>query len=101
MLTITGGKYNDSIINLVKEKKRSRIIGDNINWTVDIHDQRVDRKSCMYHGFGSAILVQNIDFTTMPDASPQRRFHEMPCQDFIPSEDYYKLYRRDYKQFII
>ena len=96
MLTITGGKFNDSVINLVKDKKRFRLIGDNINWTVDVHDQRVDHRSRMYHAFESAILVKNIDFTSTPDVYPQRQFHETPHQDFIPSEDDYKLYKRDY-----
>lgn len=96
VLGIIGGKFNESVIDLVTKGKRFRIIGDNINWTVGVHDQRVDHRSHMHHTFGSAILVQNIDFSTSPDVYPQKYVLETPCQEFIPSREDYSLYKRDY-----
>lgn len=96
VLEMIGGKFNDSVIDLVKEKRRFRIIGDNINWTVGVHDQRMDHTSYMEHAFGSAILVQNVDFISSPSENYQKHFEATPCQEFMPSADDFALYRRDY-----
>ena len=95
-LGVIGGKFNETMIDLIKEKKRFRIVGDNINWYEGVHDQRKDHTSHMVHAFGSAILVQNVDFSSVTDVYPQRNFTETPIQEFIPSTDDYKLYKHDY-----
>ena len=91
-LGVIGGKFNETMIDLIKEKKRFRIVGDNINWYEGVHDQRKDHTSHMVHAFGSAILVQNVAFSSVTDVYPQRNFTETPIQEFIPSTDDYKLY---------
>ena len=71
-----GGTINDKLCDLIKLKKRFRIIGDNINWTVGVHDQRVDNRGRMFHAFGSAVIVQNVDFSYLDDDRPQRHFED-------------------------
>ena len=91
-----GGKFNETVIDLIKAERRFRIVGDNINWHEGVHDQRKDHTSHMVHAFGSAILVQNVDFSSVSDVYPQQNFTETPIQEFIPSTEDYKLYRQDY-----
>ena len=96
ILKIIGGKFNEAIIELVQQRKRFRIVGDNINWAVSVHDQRLDHRGHMEHAFGSAILVQNVNFSALSTERPQRPLEEIGCQSFIPSAADYRIYRRDY-----
>ena len=91
-----GGTINDKLADLVKRKQRFRIIGDNINWTVGVHDQRVDNRGKMFHAFGSAVIVQNVDFSHLDDDRPQKHYEESTTQDFLPSEDDITQLKRDY-----
>lgn len=74
------------MIDLIREGRRFRIVGDNINWKVDVHDQRLENKDKFHHAFGSAILVQNIEFDHLSNISPQRDFRTTPVHCFLPSE---------------
>ena len=96
MMEIIGGKFNESVIELVRQNRRFRLIGDNINWTVGVHDQRVDHRGHMEHAFGSAVLVQNVDFSACDDDAPLSHFEDTPCQQFIPTTDDRALYKYDY-----
>lgn len=96
LLDVIGGHYNEKLIDLLMQKRRFRLIGDNINWTVDVHDQRMGHSSHMEHAFGSAILVQNLDFSVLTNTYPQRNFEETPCQQFIPGVQDFTSIRRDY-----
>ena len=59
VLGAIGGKFNETLIDLIKAERRFRIVGDNINWHEGVHDQRKDHTSHLVHAFGSAILVQS------------------------------------------
>lgn len=61
-------------------------MGDNINWKVDVHDQRLENKDKFHHAFGSAILVQSIEFDHLSNISPQRDLRTTPVHCFLPSE---------------
>lgn len=81
-----GGHFNDELIDLIREGRRFRIVGDNINWKVDVHDQRLENKDKFHHAFGSAFLVLNIEFDHLSNISPQRDFRTTPVHCFLPSE---------------
>lgn len=50
-----GGMYKDQLIEEIKKKQT---VGDNINLTVGVHNQRQDNRCHMQHAFGSAAIVQ-------------------------------------------
>lgn len=81
-----GGHFNDELTDLIREGRRFRIVGDNINWKVDVHDQRLENKDKFHHAFGSAILVQNIKFDHPSNIFPQRDFRTTAVHCFLPSE---------------
>ena len=96
VVELIGGHFNDQLIDLLKQGKRFRLVGDNINWKVGVHDQRLDNTSKMMHAFGSAAIVQNIDFRHLSACSPQRPYDETPVQAFLPSVDDIEAIKHDY-----
>ena len=85
VMNMVGGHFNCQIIDIVKNKSRFRLVGDNINWSVGVHDQRLYHRSRMFHAFGSAVLVQNVSFDYLSDVAPQIHYSVAPVQLFIPS----------------
>lgn len=93
---IIGGSFNDQLIETVKASRRFRLVGDNINWSVGVDDERADRKGHMEHAFGSLIIVQNTSFDHLPNIAPVPQFTETDYNDYLPtSEDMAKI-RKDY-----
>ena len=86
LIEIVGGKFNDKIVDLVRSGKTFRFCGDNINWTVGVHDERSYNKSKMYHAFGSCLIVQNLDFHYLPDIKPQNDASAVPISTFLVSK---------------
>ena len=82
VVELIGGHFNDQLIDLLKQGKRFRLVVDNINWKVGVHDQRLDNTSKMMHAFGSAAIVQNIDFRHLSACSPSDRMMRRLCRPF-------------------
>ena len=90
-----GGKYKDELVATTEEGKKFRLVGDNINWTVGVHDQRQNNRGHMQHAFGSAEIVQNLKFDHLSNVYPQRNYFEIPVHSFIPSDDDLQHIRRE------
>lgn len=71
-------------------------MGDNINWTVGVHDQTQDNRGHMQHAFGSAAIVQNIRFDHLSNTYPQLDFCTTPIQAFLPPPEDNEILIRDY-----
>ena len=97
---IIGGHFNDQIVDIVKKRKRFRLVGDNINWSVGVHDQRRDHRSRMFHAFGSTVLVQNVSFDHLCDVTPQMHCSVAPVQLFIPSLDEINAIKEEYVKIV-
>ena len=96
VMNMVGGHFNCQIIDIVKNKSRFRLVGDNINWSVAVHDQRLDHRSRMFHAFGSAVLVQNVSFDYLSDVAPQIHYSVAPVQLFIPSVEEINAIKEEY-----
>lgn len=58
--------YSTQLVRkIVNEGQKFRIIGDNINWTVGVRDERADRHAHMHHAFGSAVKFSLQDYSSM------------------------------------
>jgi hypothetical protein len=65
--------YSTQLVrNIVNEGQKFRIIGDNINWTVGVRDERADRHAHMHHAFGSAVIQQRVNFPECSDDAPRQ-----------------------------
>lgn len=81
--------FNSELINCVKEGKRFRLVGDNINFHVSVAQTRksVGKSGHMEHWFGSAAIIQNVEFHNLSDITPQCDLRQVPNTKFLLSED--------------
>ena len=71
----------------LKKGHSIRLIGDNINWNVSVHDERIGRKNQMQNAFGSAIIVQNFNFSNLCETSPQSKREKIAIEQFLVSHE--------------
>ena len=45
------------------------IVGDNVNWFINVHDERLGHTSHMCHAFASAVIIDNVATTSIVSAS--------------------------------
>lgn len=81
-----GGHFNLQLINAVQEGKKFRLIGDNVNFMIDVSHQRETMKSHMEHWFGSMAIIQHGDFSQLSTAKPQVPLLELEPTTFLPQE---------------
>lgn len=51
--------YIICVVDALHEGKRLRIMGDNVNWSVAVHDETLGHTSVLKHGFASAIIIEH------------------------------------------
>ena len=95
-----GGSFNTAVIDAIKDEKRIRLIGDNVNWKTGVHDERKDHHEHMNHAFGSAVIIQNLNFSHLCNSSPQLMHTELSYEDFLLSSDEWKHVRWEYAVLI-
>ena len=88
-MTEISGSFNEELINTVVSGKRFRIVGDNVNFQVDVAQERksLGKQTHMEHWFGSAAIIQNTDFSHLSNNTPQQDLRQMPCESFILSQE--------------
>ncbi|XP_046561670.1 uncharacterized protein LOC124270685 [Haliotis rubra] len=76
--------FQDKLVKCIKEGKRFRLVGDNVNFMVEVSHLRKsgEKKTSMAHWFGSATNIQEISFNSLPVQ------HNMSyCPDIIVGEE--------------
>lgn len=91
-----GGHFNEELIQAVKDGKRFRIVGDNVNFMVTASHQRKGNSTHMEHWFASAAIVQNNVFNHLPSEAPQIPLLGTCPQAFLPDHHYFKVISKDY-----
>lgn len=99
LLDIFGRSFNLAVIDAIKDGKRNRLIGDNINWKTGVHDERRDRHEHMNHAFGSAVIIIRTSIlpicATIPHNNCILSFHE-----YLLSPDEWEDVRWEYAVLI-
>lgn len=76
----------DNILGELKDGKRYRLIGDNVNFQVGKKFQRSnDKNNQQYHWFASCAVIQNCEFEQYSDAS-QGPVRELNMTHILPSD---------------
>ncbi|CAG2251735.1 unnamed protein product [Mytilus edulis] len=96
-----GGHFNSAVIDALKSGKRIRLVGDNINWMTNVHDERKDNHAHMHHAFGSACIIQNTSFDLLSSIKPQLDYRYASVETFLPSRNDWHLLREDYSVHIL
>ena len=93
-----GGHFDGQLIEAVKEGRKFRIVGDNINFNVDTsHLKNIGNgKKHMEHWFGSAAIVQNHNFHNLSPITPNINLAQVSENMFIPNDDDTNALRDDY-----
>lgn len=84
-----GGHFNSAVIDASKSGKRIRLVGDNINWMTNVHDERKDNHAHRHHAFGSACIIQNTSFDLLSSIKPQVCY-KLPLIEFFYT--YFKVF---------
>ena len=84
------------VIDAIKCGKRVRLVGDNLNMTVGVRDERFDRHGKMLHYFGSAILIHDFTFPSASHITPQKEYQSLKATDLLPSSNDFNLILEDY-----
>ncbi|WAR12559.1 hypothetical protein MAR_026739, partial [Mya arenaria] len=61
-MSAISGSFNEELINAIKDGKKFRILGDNVNFHMGVDQARksIRKVGHMQHWFGSAAILQNI-----------------------------------------
>jgi hypothetical protein len=65
--------------------KRIRLVGDNVNLTVGVRDERSNRHGKQLNYFGSAALIHDLHFPAASHTTPQTDYHSLTPVDLLPS----------------
>jgi hypothetical protein len=79
--------FDSSLVDAVRNGKRIRLVGDNVNMTVGVRDERADRHGKQLNYFGSAALVHDFNFPAASRTTPQRDYRTVTSADLLPSPD--------------
>ena len=60
-------EYKNQLLDILKDDKKFRLVGDNINWNNKVCDQRLGRTGKMTNAFTSACVVQEVYFDELDD----------------------------------
>jgi hypothetical protein len=77
------GDQNRQLIEAITARKRLRLVGDNVNFTTRVRDERLNKHGKMYHFFGSAVLVHDSSFPRLSTIYPQMNICDMKADMFI------------------
>lgn len=85
-------------MDVVRSGKQFRLVGDNINWQTNVHDQRFDRRGGMTNAFTSAAVVQEVYFPELESSLTHAAFSS---DVYIFSSDDCSIVRRLYVRLVI
>ncbi|XP_053405511.1 uncharacterized protein LOC123528628 [Mercenaria mercenaria] len=87
-MSAISNSFNTELTECVKQGKKFRIIGDNVNFHMGVAQARKNtgKVSHMEHWFGSAAIVQNVSFPDLPGTHPQHDLRYLPAATFMLDE---------------
>ena len=89
-----GGHFTDILHKLAATGKRLRFIGDNLNISVGVAQERLGHHKHMVHMFASAVLASDHYFMTMAEL-PEIPLHLLKVKHMVLSETEYHEDKRD------
>jgi len=81
------GDFDAKVIDAVRNGKKIRLVGDNVNITVGCRDEISDRHRKSLHYFGSAVIIHELDFPEANNGTSQMDYHNLTVSDLLPNID--------------
>jgi hypothetical protein len=82
ILEEAGKKYIDTLRQAALNGKAICLVGDNVNYSTQVHDERLDHRGRMTHAFGSAAIIQHVSLLHDADDCSKQR---VPPERYLPS----------------
>ena len=90
-----GNHFQDILEEAAKNGKQIIFIGDNLNLSIGVVQERRGHHKHMLHMFASAALVSDCFFNDQPTDMPQISLASLKVSDIVLSKQEYGLIRRD------
>jgi len=90
----------------LKDGRKIRIAGDNVDWFTRVHDERLGHSSHMNHAFASIVIIDNarIDLATLEcrssDSDLLNKGRELPTSMYLPSDSDFDLLESKYTKIV-
>ena len=65
------GDLDRQLVEAIIFKKRIRLVGDNVNFTAHVRDERIARHEKMHNLLGLIALIHDFSFKNVANHSPQ------------------------------
>lgn len=93
---LLSGDLDRQLIDAIVSKKRISIVGDNVNFATSVRDERMKRHGKVHNFFGSAVLIHDLEFSSLSTQSPQIPICDLTSSLFIPNVTEQKELVNDY-----
>ena len=94
VMKAVGDHFKEQLVSAVKDGKRLRLIGDNLNFMQGVAYENMDRHSHMVHMFASCALLSEKVFTDRPDI-PEVPLNDITMKEITFSRTEYRAMRDD------
>ena len=84
----------DKFTDALKNGQTIRLVGDNVNWMLKVHDERIGHVGHLQHAFASAVIVNEFNFDHLPDVTPQKDCFDL--NDFLLNQHDIDEINREY-----
>ena len=95
-----GDVYPKVLVKALKEGKYIQFVGDNLNFSTGTSFETKDNHKHMIHMFTSTALVYDSFYINMI-TEPEIDFHHLTIDKLLPSEEEYRLIRKDVTKIVV
>ena len=89
-----GARVDELLVEALKAGKYIRFIGDNLNFAVDVHEERLGKHKHLVHMFACAALDTDYWFKDKPD-QPEIPIEDIKVDDILLNSEEYSTIRKD------
>ena len=92
-----GGHFQDSVIEAVKKRQKTRTVGDSWNLRILKRDMRQDAQNVNYNWFQFAIMINRINLDHLPATGHVGNIQRPDLTVFLPNDNETAMLRENYK----
>lgn len=94
ILDLIGGHYSDDLVDLIKNKRKCHVVGDNLNIKTNVKDMRMDNRNKMHNWFMSMVVSERVDVSSLDNTRAIRDIKNFSNENYLMSEEEQLLYKK-------
>ena len=93
ILDLIGGHYSDGLLDLIKNKRKCHMAGDNLNIKTNVKDMRMANQNKMHNWFMSMVVSERVDVSLLDNTRPIGDIKNFPNENYLMSaiNEFFKL----------